>query len=106
MSISLVAPTRAATRASTSPSMRRTGASVSADTSSKYSGSIPWEARAASAVALTAAASRSPAATDSFAAASTRCSAVARERSASDSRTLRLDMASPSGSRTVGQDSI
>ena len=55
---------------------------------------------------VTAAGSRIPSATARSAASSARRSAAARSRSCAESWTLRLDIASPSGSRTVSQTSI
>ncbi len=53
--------------------------------------------------AVTRTGSRSPRSTQVRPARSARCSASAAARSAGARRTLRLDSASPSGSRTVGQ---
>src|SRR3954454_23049367 len=103
LSMRRVGPTRAATATRRSPETRSTGRRSSGRTTARYSGSTPRAAIAARPAAATASGSRSPAATDSVAASRARLRASARLRSAPWRWTLRLDSASPSGSRIVGQ---
>src|SRR3954451_13620664 len=100
LSINRVSPTRAATATSTSPSSASTGTKVSGSTSARYSGSTPIS-RMACSPAARAEARSPPFVADAAAASSPRLSARARRRSSGARRTLRLDSARPSGSRTV-----
>src|SRR3954468_22368826 len=105
LSIRRVSPTRAATATSTSRSSVSTGTKVSGFTSARYSGTTP-SSRMACSPAGRAEARSPPFVADAAAASSPRLSARARRRSSGARRTLRLDRARPSGSRTVSTASM
>src|SRR5256714_789748 len=108
LSIRRTSPTRAATATSTSPSSTSSGANVSAATTSAYSSRTSSSVvRTLATTRRSRAASRSPPPTTSSAPVwSPRWITVAASRWAGDRLRLRLDMASPSGSRTSGQPTI
>src|SRR3954447_10391805 len=105
LSMRRVCPTRAASATSTSPSMAPAhGVRSSAPRHSRYSmstaGSVPRTRVASPRIASV---SRSPARTRRAAASNARERISAASRCAGDRYALRLDIASPSGSRTSGQ---
>jgi hypothetical protein len=82
------------------------GRKLSGSTTATYSGSTPSASSCARAAASTAAGSVAPAATAARAASNARLRPSARGRSSAVRYALRLDMARPSGSRTVSQPSM
>jgi hypothetical protein len=104
LSISLVAPTRAATARNAGRSSISSRSARSWLASSRYSGFR--SAISARAISSMVAPSSSPASTASAARISPRDSANASIRSAAERNTLRLDMARPSGSLSVGHPTI
>src|SRR5581483_8699054 len=106
LSISRTSPTRAATARSAPVCRRASGSSVSPSTSATYSGSTSARSSSPRTAARSAGAALSPSAASRSASLSPADRASARSRSEAESSALRLDIARPSGSRTVGSASI